>query len=269
MLKQLFALCALSAVSLMGCQCGSTAADRPVNETPTTTASASPTLKRVFVVIDGSSSLNDAACKQIDKLVGDVFDALGELQDLRVFTTIEGTRSQPVFQWKKVPPTRPSEEKEFYKDTIPAKKKRLDDAVMAACKKGNNGSYILHAIQSAYANLEGAEQADESLLLILSDMLECSPGYYGCSEGEAPGFKKMSEQIGSSPLAASCLLSKAIPLDNIRVCVISMNNEQKFVQLSSSPECKAFWDAAFRNMGFETGPQHATDIGDFLDKIRS
>jgi hypothetical protein len=48
-----------------------------------------------------------------------------------------------------------------------------------------------------------------------------------------------------------------------------MNDQNRYVALSSSPACKKFWDAAFKKMGYKNGPAHATDIGWFLSKIRS
>ncbi|MBV6428291.1 MAG: hypothetical protein KIPDCIKN_02818 [Haliscomenobacter sp.] len=232
-----------------------------------TSQSTSPMLKRVFVVIDGSNSLNEAACIKISNEVKRVFDALSEYQELRVFSTVEGTKTQPIFIWKKASPTKPSLEKVYINETIPAQGQILMKQVSAACSKASNGSYILHAIQSVYSNFQGAEKADESMLLILSDMLECSPKYYGCSE-QPNGFEKMIKGLDATSLSNDCPLSKAIPLENIFACFISMNDKMRYVQLSSSPACGAFWEAAFIKMGYSKGPLNGTDIGGFLSKMR-
>lgn len=247
------------------CTCNSNQTEK-THEQQVFSQSASPTLKRIFVVIDGSSSLNKAAVNEILHEVERVFDALSEYQELRVFSTVEGTKTQPIFVWKKASPTKPSLEKSYKNKIIPEQRQALLKEVLTACSKASNGSYILHAIQSVYSNIQGAEKADESMLLILSDMLECSPGYYGCSE-QPNGFEKMIKGLNSTTLSKDCPLSKEIPLENISVCVISMNDKKNYVQLSSSPACKAFWDAAFVKMGYSTGPPNGTDIGGFLSKM--
>jgi|GEM_PF-1919314 len=236
-------------------------------EPPSNTPVFSPTVKRIFVVIDGSNSLNEVACGKISNEVERVFDALSEYQELRVFSTVEGTKTQPLFIWKKVSPSKPSLEKSYKNETIPTQRQAVTKAVSSACSKGNNGSYILHAIQSVYSNLQGAEKADATMLLILSDMLECSPRYYGCSE-QPNGFEKMTKSLDATSLSADCPLSTEVPLENIAVSLISMNTEMRYVQLSSSPACQAFWDAAFIKMGYQHGPPNATDIGGFLSKMR-
>lgn len=263
--KFLFSLAFLYTLCFVSCTTENSKTEKK-EERPTKTVVASPTLKRVFVVIDVSNSLNEAACNHLSHEVERIFDALSEYQEMRIFSTVEGTKAQPVFQWKKVSPTKPSLERVYNQDTIPAKREEVKKAVLTACSKANNGSYILHAIQSVYSNMEGAEKADESMLIILSDMLECSPNYYGCSE-QPNGFEKMTKGLDATTLAADCPLSKEIPLENVSICVISMNLEMRYVQLSSSPACKAFWDAAFMKMGYPKGPPHGTDIGGFLSKM--
>jgi hypothetical protein len=256
-------LALLSSLSLVNCNNESPSRESVVPDY----SSSTPTLKRILLIIDGSNSLNSAACEDISRKVLRIFDALGEMNDIRVFFTMEGTKSQPVFQWKKTSPTKPSLEKKFFSETLPAKREEFNSIISQICKKGINGSFILHAIQSTYANIQGADQADQTFLLILSDMLECSTKYYGCSEIE--GFEKMTAMLNNSSLGIDCQLSKVIPIENIDFCVISMNNEKRFIELSSSPECKKFWDAAFIKMGYLTGPEHATDIGAFIKKISS
>lgn len=235
----------------------------------TTPASApeSPTLKRVILIVDGSNSLNTPARDNIMQKALNVFDALGEMHDIRVFSTAEGTKTPPVFQWKKVAPTKPSLEKIFLSKTLPEKRAELQKAVNDVFNKSNNGSYILHAIQSAYSNLQGSDVADQTLILVLSDMLECSPKYYGCSESKQ-GFEKMIKSLDKSSLAEDCPLSKSVPYDNLAFCVISMNSEQNFIELSSSPACGKFWEAVFQKMGYSDGPKLVTDIGEFTGKIR-
>lgn len=265
MKKISFVLIMFSFCLLWNCKKKSGAAERTRTVAPPI---ETPTLKRVIVVIDGSNSLNAVACNNILQKVISIFDALGEMHDLRIFLTIEGTKTPPIFQWKKNLPTRPSEEKIYLEEKVPAKKMELEKVIDKACKSSNNGSYILHAIQSAYSNLQGLDPADQTLLIVLSDMLECSPKYYGCSEGKN-GFVGMMPTLEKSTLAEECPLINFISLENTAFCVISMNDENRYVALSSSPTCKKFWDAAFKKMGYKNGPAHATDIGGFLSRIRS
>ena len=265
MKKVSFTLIVFSFFFLCDCKKKSDTAEKTRTVAPPT---ETPTLKRVLIVIDGSNSLNAVACDNILQKVMSIFDALGEMHDLRIFSTIEGTKTPPIFQWKKSFPTRPSEEKKYLTETLPAKKIELEKVIEMACKSSNNGSYILHAIQSAYSNLQGLDPADQTLLIVLSDMLECSPKYYGCSEGKN-GFVGMMPTLEKSTLAEECPLINLISLDNTAFCVISMNDQNRYVALSSSPTCKKFWDAAFKKMGYKNGPAHATDIGGFLSRIRS
>lgn len=265
MKAKLFLLALPYSLFFFGCTCNSPQTEK-TQEQQVISQSISPTVKRVFVVIDGSNSLNEAACSKISREVERVFDALSEYQELRVFSTVEGTKTQPLFIWKKASPTKPSLEKAYKNEMIPAQRGTLLKEVSAACSKANNGSYILHAIQSVYSNIQGAEKADGSMLLILSDMLECSPKYYGCSE-QPNGFEKMTKGLDATSLSTDCPLSKVIPLENISTCFISMNDKMRYVQLSSSPACRAFWDAAFIKMGYSNGPPNGTDIGGFLSKM--
>lgn len=220
--------------------------------------------KRVILLIDASASLTEGSQKLAVQYAGEVADVLGDESHLLVYTTEKNPAQPAIVDEKKSAPLNPMARTDFNTRIWPATIKRIKDTVEAKCRKGESTSCILDGLKSVKAGLANASKAEETYLLIISDMLEdCELGH----PETAKDFAKMKIVLEKSDLGEFQLASK-IPLLHVKICYINHDARPGNVAMIGSSEFRAFWQQAFKMLGYTEMPEPGTSIAAFLDMIK-
>jgi len=255
-------LCSLF-LSFVMLSCGSDN-PQPPSTVPTPSGIQNTLKKRVVLLIDASSSITEESKRLAAGYARQIASALGDESHLLIYTTEKNTTQQALIDMKKVTPLKPSAKADYEARIWPANVKKVYDAVLAKCNQGASVSCILDGLKSVRTGLAGATTAQETYLLVISDMLECCE--LGCPTNPKD-FAGMEEKLEKSDLSVFELASK-IPKEHLKICYINQNAKPANAAMIASPAFRAFWRKSFALLGYNEMPEPGTSIDAFLDLIK-
>lgn len=77
----------------------------------------------------------------------------------------------------------------------------------------------------------------------------------------------MREKLEKSDLGSFQLASK-IPINHLKICYINQEARPGNVEMIRSEEFRAFWQQAFKMLGYSEMPEPGTSIDTFLDMVK-
>lgn len=255
----------LKLVLFLSCNCNGDNSEKSRQETSGTNVPAPKDIfeKRVILVVDVSSSITEDSKLLAARYAGQITKELADDSHLLIYTTEKNSAQQAIVDIKKIIPLKPTEKADFETRIWPGIVKSTYDIVLTKGKKGGSTSCILDGVKSVRAGLANASKAKETYLLIISDMLEdCELG----SPKTAKDFVMMKKKLEKSDLRDFQLASK-IPQDQMKICFINQNAKPGNANMIASPEFRAFWQQAFKMLGYSEMPAPGTSIDAFLDLI--
>lgn len=220
--------------------------------------------KRVVLLIDASSSITQESKLLAAGYARQIANALADESHLLIYSTEQNTTQQALIDIKKSTPLKPSEKANYASRVWPATVNKIHDTVLQKCNQGGSVSCILDGLKSVRAGLAGASTAQETYLLVISDMLECCE--LGCPS-KPKDFVGMADKLEKSHLPEFELSSK-IPKEHVKVCYINQNAKSENATMIASPEFRAFWRKSFALLGYNEMPEPGTSIGAFLNMIK-
>ena len=237
----------------------------PASTAPTPSIAQNALKKRVVLVIDASSSITQESKSLAAGYARQIANTLPDESHLLIYSTEKNTTQQALVDIKKETPLKPSLRSDYESRVWPANVKKVYDVVLAKCNQGASVSCILDGLKSVRAGLAGATPAQETYLLIVSDMLECCE--LGCP-AKPKDFVGMTDKLEkSSDLAEFELLSK-IPKEHVKICYINQNAKSENATMIASPEFRTFWRKSFALLGYNEMPEPGTSIDAFLEMIK-
>ncbi len=225
-----------------------------------------PLSKRVFIVLDNSSSVNRANFEIINRSIDELVSSFDKNYNIFLFTTDVTDRStqHPAGEFVfKLPKTLKPTERKMMEDSIAHLSDRFRKDVERAMEDKPNKTCVLSALKSIYSFIKSSAEY-KNYLLIISDMLECCK--YGCPDNQAE-FGALANKVKNYQLE-NYHLSEYIPLENIAVVYATEALSQKEGELIESPEFKSFWQKAFGAMGYEDMPVFGPSAERFLSGLR-
>lgn len=219
--------------------------------------------KRVILLIDVSGSITEESKKLAAQYARRIANGLADESHLLIYTTEKNIAQQAIVDIKKATPLKPLDRADFEARIWPSTITQTHDIVLAKCNEGASTSCILDGLKSVRTGLAGASKARQTYLLVISDMLEdCELGH----PETAKDFAKMKLKLEKSDLNDFQIASK-IPQEHVQICYINQNARPVNAEIMASPEFRAFWQQAFKMLGYSGMPEPGTSIDAFLDMI--
>lgn len=248
---------------LLSCDSDKPPKPESTDSLPEEPATPDPIEKRVILLIDVSSSITKASKELAASYARMVANALADESHLLVYTTEKGATLPAIVDVKKIVPLGPIE-RETFKSAWPAKVQKISETVRANCQKSISSSCILDGLKSVRTGLNGVSKAQETYLLVISDMLECCG--LGCPK-IAKDFDKMKKELEKRGDLNAFQLAALIPQNHIQICYISKDVKPADADMIESAEFRDFWKQAFTMLGYADTPARVTSIHSFLGLI--